>query len=223
MAAMSEHSGKRIQALLAAGANIEVCDKKEAETILHDAVNNKRVESVSVLLKEGADIEARNIHNRTPLAQVIFSDISNERDLEIIRILLEKGANVYAQDNNGFAINDTEFASIREAMDSIITPWKEEYKEFMYAAKVPANAAQVYHYLAVMPLLNPGVPVDYACHIKQIFLHAKWQNKLQAQKIIDDIQKDGLINTETAESILSATFPQERSHAILQQPNVRRR
>jgi len=46
----------------------------------------------------------------------------------------------------------------------------------------------------------------------------KWKNKEQAIVILDDMQKGGTINAETAESILANAFPQERLHTAMLQP-----
>ena len=46
-----------------------------------------------------------------------------------------------------------------------------------------------------------------------MFVHAKWESKEKAQEILSEMQKDGTIKAETAESILASNFPPERSHA----------
>jgi len=61
---------------------------------LHDAAFMGHTETVRVLLERGADVNARDIDENTPLHKTAFMG-----RIETVRVLLEKGADVHASNN----------------------------------------------------------------------------------------------------------------------------
>lgn len=88
--------------LLDEGAKIEGTDDLGGFTPL---METSMLEMVQLLVKRGANVNAKNKMNYTPLHKAVFNFMGadpNEKDCEkILNILLEKGANVDAQDGNG--------------------------------------------------------------------------------------------------------------------------
>jgi len=65
------------------------------KTPLGIAIENRQMDVIELLLRAGANVEARDEHGRTMLIQ------KAREDLEAIRILLEIGADIDARDDNG--------------------------------------------------------------------------------------------------------------------------
>lgn len=80
---------------LAAKVNLEL-KNKYGETPLHSAISARSFEVAELLIKEGADVNARDKEGRTALH--IMSEIDNA---EAVKGLISKGADVNAQDNKG--------------------------------------------------------------------------------------------------------------------------
>ena len=51
---------------------------------------------VELLLKAGADIEAKDIYRETPVSWA-----AEKRHIEVVELLLKAGADIEAKDNNG--------------------------------------------------------------------------------------------------------------------------
>lgn len=66
-------------------------------TALHCAVLNNNLEMVQVLVEAGADINARDAFECTPL---LYSVASKNGDVSIAKLLVEKGADVFVRDKN---------------------------------------------------------------------------------------------------------------------------
>ena len=60
------------------------------------AIENNDLEFIKNLVKDGVDIEAKNIYGNTPLMWAVCED-----NLEIIKFLIEQGANPKAINNEG--------------------------------------------------------------------------------------------------------------------------
>lgn len=88
--------------LLDEGANVEGNDDLGAFTPLMETSN---LEIVKLLIARGANVNAKNAMNYTPLHKAVFNYMGaspNEKDCDkILSLMLEKGANIDAQDKNG--------------------------------------------------------------------------------------------------------------------------
>lgn len=88
--------------LLDEGANVEGNDDLGGFTPL---METSLFDMVQLLVKRGANVNAKNKINYTPLHKAVFNFMGadpNEKDCEkIINLLLEKGADLNAQDGNG--------------------------------------------------------------------------------------------------------------------------
>ena len=82
-------------ALLEYGADINAIDNASGATPLHYAVYFKEIEPVSLLLNNGADVNARDSHGDTPLLHAV--PISGT-----VAVLLEWGAEVNVAGTNGY-------------------------------------------------------------------------------------------------------------------------
>ena len=72
-------------------ANISVQSQEDGNSILHQAVDYRHVDSVRYLIERGCPIDARNSCEETPLLLAMKHDL-----YEVIPILLENGADVNA-------------------------------------------------------------------------------------------------------------------------------
>ncbi|VVC27448.1 Adenine nucleotide alpha hydrolase-like domains,Ankyrin repeat-containing domain,Ankyrin repeat [Cinara cedri] len=83
------YKGEQKEIMLA----IDNCEK----TDLHFAAEEARIEDVEYLVKNGADLHAKDENGRTPLHYAV-----KESHTEIILFLIEKGVDVHAKDKNGY-------------------------------------------------------------------------------------------------------------------------
>ncbi|KAI1390144.1 ankyrin repeat-containing domain protein [Hypoxylon trugodes] len=91
---------KKAAFLLNAGVDLQACDFK-GNTTLHRACQMPDKEFIRFLLGKGADIEARNNRNQTPL-HTLRHPIGTIDYLDLLTILVENKANIDAQDNEGW-------------------------------------------------------------------------------------------------------------------------
>jgi|HubBroStandDraft_3_1064219.scaffolds.fasta_scaffold148941_2 ankyrin repeat protein len=86
----SDHTANAL-AMLAAGANPSIPDQIDQQTALYQARNAKVAEA---LIKHGADVNARDDHQQTP----IFMQTAGT-SLDVVDVLLRHGADINARDN----------------------------------------------------------------------------------------------------------------------------
>jgi hypothetical protein len=104
-----------LNALLAAGANIEARDPN-TDTALLSACLYHRVTAIRILLNHGANIGARDGNGYSPLM------MASMNDAEIVRILLDHGANTEPTDSFGstplmLATENSQAATVRLLLD----------------------------------------------------------------------------------------------------------
>jgi len=78
-------------------ANPDIPDKENQQTPLHMAAIQGNLPLVTLLVKQGASVNAKNIYSQTPLALV---DPTTETRVEIIKYLLEHGAELNMKGNH---------------------------------------------------------------------------------------------------------------------------
>jgi len=89
----------KVQNLLKKGNNVSDKDKyKPYATALHWAARDGHIEVVKTLLAAGADVNARDFYEETPLYYAIDGKSTNS--LEIAKLLIDKGADVNAHDDS---------------------------------------------------------------------------------------------------------------------------
>jgi ankyrin repeat protein len=82
--------------------NVNMVDPSDAgndDTPLMLAIRNDySIEFIQKLLDKGADVNAENLDEDTPLLEAMYGD---EHEIEIVRLLLDKGANINVQNEDG--------------------------------------------------------------------------------------------------------------------------
>jgi ankyrin repeat protein len=98
--------------LIQRGAEVSTRDPQTGWSLLHTAVEHGMKESIRVLAKAGADINALNDGGQTPLHLAVDAQtdaaeqIGALPDLSTIRLLLELGADRSIRDNDGRTASD---------------------------------------------------------------------------------------------------------------------
>ncbi|WP_420535772.1 ankyrin repeat domain-containing protein [Brachyspira intermedia] len=87
--------------------NINVQDEEKGYTPLMNAIRGRKIETMDYLIKNGIDVNKKDITGRTALIQYSLAYQSQN----IVKFLIENGADVNAQDNEGittlmFAVKD---------------------------------------------------------------------------------------------------------------------
>ncbi len=89
----------------APGVNVNIVDDSDDgddNTPLHYAVkDNYSIDLITALLDKGADINARNINEETPLHVLGDEDAPEDELLEKVRLLLDRGADINAANDTG--------------------------------------------------------------------------------------------------------------------------
>ncbi len=165
------------------------------------------------LLASGANIEARDSKHRTALAVALGNANTGLGDKKTAQLLISKGANIYVRNKNN------ESPDQLPKCKSLIEKFQlqSNYQAFAANGTPPDSASDVYKLLSATPLCDAYAPVDFVENLQRIFSHAKWESKEQAAGILAQIQNDGRITADTAESILAVTFPPIRVRGTLQQ------
>ncbi|MFA5675068.1 MAG: ankyrin repeat domain-containing protein [Christensenellales bacterium] len=109
-----------VEYLLTCGVDIEGRLEKElnSTTPIMIACGWNKSKVVEVLIKNGANIEAKDMDGRTPLFYAVLRQNKN-----IVDILINNGADKNIKDLRGYTLNDLNNPEIRKAIDN------EEYKQ----------------------------------------------------------------------------------------------
>ena len=109
-------------------------------TVLERAASNGSVETVKLLIENGADVNAENYSGKTPLMYAATS-LKGEDSVIITELLIENGADVNAVDNFGQSALDHALyfdhpgvistLQWHGAVTSSQLEWEEEWREFM--------------------------------------------------------------------------------------------
>ena len=92
-----------------AGLVLPPLNDSEAFDLLVYAIEKKHLEFVKSLIKQGVDVNAKNLMGWTPLDYAVtYSSV------EVVQYLISQGADVHAQNNKGKTALDTALESARE-------------------------------------------------------------------------------------------------------------
>jgi len=200
-----------VQALLAEGAQIEAKDD-DGRTALIRAAWNGYTGTVQALLDRGAQIEAKSNGGSTALMWA-----ANNRHTDTVQALLDRGANIYARTKGNERPIDYDAVSKHRQLQS----WQSAYEDFVEHHTPPANKSDLYHLLAVTPLVDEDAKVDYLGNIRKIMTHAQWQDKGAAAAMLADLAKDGSITAEQAADIYQSSIAPATQRRIAPRPQGR--
>lgn len=93
-----------LKAMLQAGMPVNLCDHK-GNSLIMLASYNGNLETTSMLVAFGAEVDKKNDRGQTPLAGVCFKGY-----IDIVKVLVKAGANIY--ENNGMGTTPIMFASM---------------------------------------------------------------------------------------------------------------
>ncbi len=107
-----------VEQLAFASLDVNVRDKNTNMTALDQAVENNNLEIVRILLRAGANVNARNDSHRTPL---MF--LRESATVDLVRELLSAGAKVNARDESGGtalmnAASECKYEIVKELIDA---------------------------------------------------------------------------------------------------------
>src|SRR5262245_10294394 len=90
------------------GVDVNAVSYSDGTTALHRASQGGHAAVVEYLLSIGANVNARDMHGRTPL--ILAAGSGTKQRIDLVRLLLSRGAFVNAVDTDG---NSALFAAIR--------------------------------------------------------------------------------------------------------------
>jgi ankyrin repeat protein len=144
---------KVLESYILHGADLSQRKGERKNTVLHEAAKLNQTEIVRVLLESGADIEAKNFENSTP----IFSAVAIENgESDCLRLLIDAGANVNAEHDKysvlHLAANNDNF----DAVQMLIEAGALVNAQNQYGATPLHSAAEMNNAQSVKALLKGG-------------------------------------------------------------------
>lgn len=116
-----------LKAMLQSGMPVNLSDHK-GNSLLMLASYNRNLETTSMLVDFGAQVDKKNDRGQTPLAGVCFKGY-----LDIVKVLVKAGANIY--ENNGMGTTPIMFASMFGNYE-IVKFLSEQNKNNNFKAKI---------------------------------------------------------------------------------------
>ena len=101
--------------------------------------------------------------------------------------------------------------------------WQAAYEDFVEHHTPPTTTSDLYHLLAVTPLVDEDAKVDYLGNIRKIMSHAQWQDKGAAASMLAELANDGSITAEQAADIYQSSIAPATQRRIAPRPQGRTR
>ncbi len=109
-----------VQALISAGADVNLKNQFFEQTPLHCAVRSGSLPVIKELIKAGADINARDVNKDTPLTY-----IAETNDIENMKYMIRKGADISLKNHEGKTPLDIFRKVQSENIDWLEKAWEE--------------------------------------------------------------------------------------------------
>jgi len=99
--AAMKNDSRFLKKLIEYGANVNVAGTALGRKPIHFACyNNKTIKNIKLLVKAGADIEAKIDGDSTPFFEALYQYIQREDCKEVMKVLIERGANIAFEFND---------------------------------------------------------------------------------------------------------------------------
>lgn len=116
--AVWKEDSRFLKKLIEYGANVNVSGSSLGRKPIHFAsCNNNAVNNIKLLLKAGADIEAKIDGHSTPFFEALYQYIQREDCKEVMRVLIERGANIAFEFNGSSTVLAWAQRSLNEKTD----------------------------------------------------------------------------------------------------------
>lgn len=130
------------------------------QTALHLAVEENETKEIQRLLSLGAEIDARDKNNQTPLLLAAYRN-EDDSHFHTIKTLLENGANVNAQDDTGYT--STHYLAIESSVEMLrlLMSYKADLSLKNNQGEIPLfDAARGGNFEVMRLLLDHGLDID---------------------------------------------------------------
>ena len=158
--AIASSSQRTVEALAAAGADVNACDYEET-TVLMQAAGLGEPGMVASLLRRGADPNAANLRGFTPLLYAVHPSGSGEAQAACVRLLVEAGAEPDRSNPSGFTpLMNAAFLGERDTVRQLLEHGANPALQNADGANALHLAASGCQAGTLEMLLDAGIPAD---------------------------------------------------------------
>ena len=203
--AAKRNEGEMGQVLIEVGADIEAEDYSLSERPVHAAAQAGSVNLMTILLKKGANLEAINVRNETPLAIAI-----SQEHVEVVKILLDYNSPINTLDSLGLSpISRAALTGNEQIMGLLI-----QSNANINLGEPLHSASEGGHVEVVKLLLRNNADPNRLDKLQRTpYILAKENNETEVMKILISNGADTTIGLNTDQSIYSFSFDHEENSA----------